>query len=321
MRPVNISASRAKEYYYERDPVFNGKGEQNNTAWLGKGAEALGLAGSIGKHDFEAVLEGRDPRTGEQLVQVGGQEQCHRAGTGIPFSAPKSVSLAALVDGDQRLIEAHDKAVASTITSLEKDYAQYRETHHGITEAKVSGNFVVSTFRHSTSRENDPQLHTHALIANMTQAPDKQWKATFNDAIFRDQQYITSIYLNELGREVKALGWGIEQKSNGTWELSGVSQERIDLFSKRSEAIQKKEVELRDSGKFTNANEGALNKVATLDSRPEKDIRVKADQLRDSWKAQDAELSLKMIQHIDSQIGSILRLIRELQGQRPQNTT
>lgn len=298
MRPVNISASRAKEYYYEKDPVFNALAGQENTQWHGRGAEALGLQGHVGKVDFEAVLYGRDPKTNEQLVQVGGHEQSHRAGTDIPFSAPKSVSLAALVDGDQRLIDAHDKAVASTIAEIEKDCAMYRETINGITQAKVSSNFVVSTFRHSTSRENDPQLHSHSLIFNMTQDKNGAWKATFNDAIFRDQQYVTSIYLNELAKEVKALGWGIEQKSNGTWELSGISQERIELFSKRSEAIREKEIELRDSGKFT-TDEGTLNKVATLDSRPDKDTSITADQLRDSWKVQDAELSLKTVRHID----------------------
>ncbi|MBF0558848.1 MAG: relaxase domain-containing protein [Nitrospirae bacterium] len=283
MRPVNLSAKRAKEYYYERDPINNAERDQRNTQWHGKGAAELGLEGIIHKEDFEAILEGRDPHTGQQLIAGGGVDHDHRAGTDTPLSAPKSVSIACLHNGDERLADAQDRAVAKAINQFEGKYAQYRVTRDGETTAEVSGNWVAASFRHSTSRENDPQLHSHVVIANMTRTRDGQWRATCNDQLFAEQQYVTSVYNSFLAKEVQDLGYAIETRPNGTWEIAGYDQRQIEQFSKRSEAIEQREKELE--GQII--DEGLKNKAATLDSRPDKDKNITAQELHDSWDAQD----------------------------------
>lgn len=163
----NSSASQAAGYYYEKDPIF----ENNNSQWQGKGAEALGLNGPVEKNDFESVICGIDPRTGEQLVKDGVNGE-HRAGTDYTFSAPKSVSVAGLVLGDERVVEIHREAVARTMEYAEANLSQARQTVDGVTERIDTGNMVAAKFEHSTSREGDPQLHTHVLVMNMTQTPD-----------------------------------------------------------------------------------------------------------------------------------------------------
>lgn len=284
MRPVNLSVSGAKNYYYEKDPIFNADGKQENTQWHGEGAKLLGLGGPISKEEFEKVLSGQDPKTGEQLVEIHGEDR--RAGVDIPFSAPKSVSVAALHMGDTRLVEAHDKAIADTIKHLEKEYSQYRVSEDGKQIAHESGKLVVATFMHSTSRENDPQLHSHTLIMNMVPT-ENGWYALHNDAIFRDQKLINSVYQSYLANYTKELGYAIEAKPNGTWEIKGYNEKQIEQFSKRSEKIQETEKDLRENGKLSNATEGQLNKVATLESRPDKDKNITEGQLRESWDVQD----------------------------------
>lgn len=128
----NASASQAAGYYYEKDPIF-----ENNSQWQGKGAEALGLSGSVEKGDFEAVVSGIDPRTGEQLVKDGVNGE-HRAGTDYTFSAPKSVSVAGLVLGEERVLEAHREAVTRTMEYAEEHLSQARQTVNGVTERVTS---------------------------------------------------------------------------------------------------------------------------------------------------------------------------------------
>lgn len=294
MRPVNITSSRAKEYYYERDPIFNEDGGNQNSTWIGKGSNALGLRGGVKPEDFENIVDGRSPE-GEQLVRAGGKEQKHRAGTDLPFSAPKSVSVQALVGGDERLIKAQQAAVEAAAKFIEKHYIYHRSTFNGRTKIIQGDNIVASAFMHSTSRANDPQLHTHLIIMNMTKVGD-QWRALENSAIFRDQRLLTQVYLNELAQRVKELGYGIEQRANGTWEISGFDQKLLDQFSKRSEQINNREKELRDEGELH--KDGLINKVATLDSRPDKDIEITKEQLEEKWRG---ELDLHQISMPGSQ--------------------
>lgn len=293
MRPVQITVSGAKKYYYEKDPIRNQDGKGENTRWAGKGAAELGLEGRVTKDKFEAVLESKHPTTGEVLVEyktrvVDGQEQERRAGVDIPFSAPKSVSLLALHMDDDRLITAHEKAVQQTITYLEKNgYAQYRETVDGVTSVKKAEGFTCSTHGHSLSRMNDPQLHDHVIFHAFVKTPSGEYRALHADAIFRDQQYVSSIYDSFLAKNVVELGYALEQKSNGRWEVAGVPQEMIDRFSKRSADIEEAEQQLRENDTLPYASPGQINKAATLESRPEKDKKITAEECKEVWDAED----------------------------------
>ena len=154
--------------YYERDGYYARDDPEHlrGSAWAGKGAEALGLSGPVDPDVFKGVLEGTVPdgsgrRLGRRLSDgtVG-----HRPGRDVTFSAPKSVSLAAMVGGDERIVAAHDAAVRKTIAWIEDNAAETRMMDAATGRMVRSGGqkAVIATFRHDTSRNLDPQLHTHA---------------------------------------------------------------------------------------------------------------------------------------------------------------
>ncbi|MGO9014880.1 MAG: MobF family relaxase [Dissulfurispiraceae bacterium] len=285
MRPVNISAERATEYYYERDPLFNDGAAQNNIQWYGDGATRLGLdsGDAIKRNDFSKIVEGKDIQ-GNQLVESGGIQHKHVAGTDIPLTPPKSVSITALVAGDERLIDSHRAAVLQTADYLEQRYPAYRETINGVTQSVKSDNLTFAVFHHSTSRANDPNLHSHMITMNIVHTCQGDWKALDNRQFFNDQKLINAVYQSYLSEHVKQLGYSIEHRANGCWEIAGIRQDDIDRFSKRSFQIQEKEAALREKGEIQ--NDGLINKVATLDSRPNKNNNITEQELKHSWREQ-----------------------------------
>ena len=221
----NCTGSGAVKYfteYYER----------GQTRWYGKGASALGLEGEIERESFENVCYGKSPDGSEYLGTKGDPEK-RRAGTDFTFSAPKSVSLTALVGGDTRLENAHRLAVEKTLKLIEERYAQTRITKNKkVTEVKTE-NLVVAQFDHIESRELDPHLHTHALVMNLTQAESSKWYANDNDLIFQNKKHLGTIYQAYLAAEVERLGYEIEPRPHGMFEIKGYERENLVEFSKR----------------------------------------------------------------------------------------
>lgn len=159
---TNINTGQAG-HYYARDDYYS----RTSGRWAGRGAGALGLSRDVRKEDFERLLSGQDPN-GNVLAAPG--PKGHRAGVDLTFSAPRSVSVLSLVMGDNLVKAAHEKAVLAALSHIEERYSQARETKAGETKRIDTGNMVIARFDHHTSRELDPQLHTHAVIMNLTMA-------------------------------------------------------------------------------------------------------------------------------------------------------
>jgi conjugative relaxase-like TrwC/TraI family protein len=216
--------------------------------WQGRGAELLGLRGEVTREQFESVREGLHPETGEFLrprhsadrTAVDGAEQSKaRSLYDLTFSAPKSVSIQAIVGGDDHLIAAHDAAVREVLGEAEK-HAGTRIRLDGANENRTTGNWIVAAYRHDTSRELDPQLHTHVVAANLSyDGVEGRWKALQASGLYERRAYLTEVYRNALAREVRQLGYEIESRrdsrarDNG-FEIRGVSQELQERFSQRS---------------------------------------------------------------------------------------
>lgn len=277
MVSVTGVTSGQAEHYYQKDNYYT-KAEGQ---WQGKGEEALGLQGEVKKEDFQSLINGKAP-DGSFEIQNGGEAQNHRAGVDITFSAPKSVSIVSEVLGDARIKEAHDKAVTEALKYVEQHYAQARQTQNGTTEKVDTGNLVIAKFQHDTSRELDPQLHTHAVVMNMTQRPDGQWRALSNEELFNNKMLIGQIYRNELAANLKELGYSIQSDNKGLFEIRGIDQKLNEHFSQRSEQIQQKVQELKESGLYPNANDQKMREIATLGSRvAKKDVDM--SMVRESW--------------------------------------
>jgi conjugative relaxase-like TrwC/TraI family protein len=216
--------------------------------WHGQGAELLGLRGEVKREQFEAVREGLHPETGEFLrprhsadrMGLDGSEQSKgRSLYDLTFSAPKSVSIQALVGRDERLFAAHDKAVREALAETE-NHAATRVRLNGANENRTTANLVIASYRHDTSRELDPQLHTHAVAANLTyDGAEGRWKALQASGIYERRAYLTEVYRNALAREVRGLGYEVEPRRDFHgrdlgFEIRGVSDELLAKYSQRS---------------------------------------------------------------------------------------
>lgn len=260
--------------------------------WQGRGAELLGLRGSVTPQQFEAVREGLHPETGEFLrprhsadrTNGDGSEQSKaRSIYDLTFSAPKSVSVQAMVGGDDRLIAAHDKAVREALADAE-NYASSRVRLNGANENRTTGNWIIATYRHDTSRELDPQLHTHAVAANLTyDGVEGRWKALQASGLYERRAYLTEVYRNALAQEVRGLGYDIEQRRDSRgrdlgFEIRGVSDDLLERYSQRSAQRDAAIEEFKEQhGRKPTDNEVA---VLVRESRADKLTEIATEQVR-----------------------------------------
>jgi len=236
---ANVSAAQAENYYEKDDYYTQGDpNQQSDSHWQGKGAEKLHLTGPVNQEIFQQLLHGQTP-DGKSLHSKRIDPTNHRAATDYTFSAPKSVSIAALIQKDKRVISAHDNAVKIALGVLENRYAQTRVRRGpGIRERVTTGNLIAATFRHETSREQDPQLHTHCVVINATQLENGKWQSISNDEALNNVKLLGEIYQNELAHQLQKLGYEIEPQGNGLFECKGYEKPLLDLFSTRSQQIE-----------------------------------------------------------------------------------
>jgi len=246
--------SNARENYYTEDNRVRGE-------WQGMLAARYGLEGEVSEQQFARLSEGQHPYTGEQLVRhqtarVYANERGevvrameHRAGWDATFSAPKSVSLTALVGGDNRVTAAHRESVRTALDELEK-YVQARIG--GNVPAETTGAWVAAKFEHDSSRPVEgyaaPQLHTHAVIFNIAETAGGDTRALQPQELYRTQQYATAVYRSELAGRLQELGYEIERGEHGQPEIKGYTHEYLEASSPRRQQITKHLDELGLSG-------------------------------------------------------------------------
>ena len=240
----------AKEFTSKEQNYWSQRGEVAGE-WQGRLAERFGLAGAVSAEDFAVLSQGQHPRTGEQLVRQRASYEYevadgntvktmeHRAGWDATFSAPKSVSLTALVGGDNRVRNAHRESVRVALEELE----QYTQARIGGNHApETTAQFIAAKFEHDTARPVDgyvaPQLHTHAVIFNLTERDNDQYRALQPQSLFASQQFATAIYQSELSYRLRQLGYEITAGRSGAPEIKGYTQEYLDASSPRSQQIR-----------------------------------------------------------------------------------
>ena len=252
-KPLNSGQAQtyhAKEFTSAEQNYWK-QGDKILGEWQGQLAEKYGLAGAIDAQHFARLSEGQNPHTADQLVQHRKAQEYttadgttvkpveHRAGWDATFSAPKSVSLTALVGGDDRVREAHWQAVTIALTELER-YTQARIG--GNNPAETTGKFIVAKFEHDTARPVDgyaaPQLHTHAVIFNMTERSDGTTRALQERGFFDTQQLATAVYQSELTYRLRNLGYEIEAGKSGAPDVKGYTAEYLEASSPRRQQIE-----------------------------------------------------------------------------------
>jgi len=259
-----LSSSGQAASYYEADDYYSGD-DMAPSEWEGQAAADLGLAGAVDRDGFRALLDGKVG--GAQLGTVRDGKTEHRPGWDITFSAPKSVSVMALVAGDKRLIAAHGAAVKTALGHVERHMAATRIRDGSEVARETTGNLAVATFRHETSRAQDPQLHTHSVILNMTKSADGAWRSLEPRALYQLQKQIGAIYRQELATNARALGYEIVTGKESMFEIAGVPERALDALSVRSAEI---DARLAERGTSRETASAAEKQIAALDTRTAK---------------------------------------------------
>ena len=281
-----ITNAAGAKTYFEKDDYYT-RDASGDRVWMGKGAEALGLR-NVDPGAFQAVLEGKDLH-GNTLVAPASNGE-HRSGWDLHFAPSKSVSMVwAFGDEQQKtdMMESHHGAVESVMKYVEENLIEARTTDKGKTVRVATGSMVAARFDHYTSRELDPQLHSHVVVANVTRRKDGQWRAIANEKIF-NRELLTALYENELAAELNDRGYTVTMEKHDTGNsryarIEGIDERIIDHFGKRQSQIDTAIESLKEH--YPNASPGELRQMACLQTRQPKKM-IDRDVLHASWDAQ-----------------------------------
>jgi conjugative relaxase-like TrwC/TraI family protein len=314
---TQYNLKNAREYFEEHLCVgdYYDEGQRVAGEWVGVGAERLGLAGKVRADDFLRLCENQHPGTGEKLTQrqnttrsEGDKNTANRRiFYDFTFSPPKSVSLVGFLGNDERIFEAHARAVQAALKDFEA-FAATRVRVGGVRSERLTGNFVAAQFTHDTSRALDPHLHTHCIVFNATfDAVESRWKALENYELLRARKFAENIYYHEFARDLKAFGYRIRNRPRGDFEIEGVSEEICRRFSKRDAEIDAALAKLlADHPELGGANIAALRAKLATEKRTRKQKDLSRDELRALWEAQlskSEQVSLRQLAEMPKNIG------------------
>ena len=307
-----------QEAYYEQqvalglDDYYAGRGESPGL-WVGSGAEAIELVGTVEEGAVGVLLSGLSRADGERLraparertITVRALDQATGvwrdepktlapvAGYDLVFSCPKSVSLLHALTGDEdvrrRISDAHESSWRAALSYLEDEACVVRRGRGGTTRERGEG-FVAAAFRHRTSRAQDPHLHTHVIVANLARSPDGAWRALDGEAILRTYRLAAGyLYESHLRHELSgSLGVRWTHPVKGMAEIEGVAPEAIRAFSTRRQSLVEHMEAMGTSG-------FAASRVAALVTRERKEA-IDLRELRESWLTRAAEMGLGAIE-------------------------
>jgi conjugative relaxase-like TrwC/TraI family protein len=279
-----------ERYYTEKvaegaEDYYSGEGEAEGQ-WLGDAARDLGLSGEIEPDQLTAMLTGNNPATGEPLGLRPVPDPGPVPGFDLTFSAPKSVSLTWALGGPQAAAEvaaAHHQSVEAALDYMQQ-HACWTRRGAGGAEFVQGNGYLAAAYLHRSSRNGDPQLHTHVLIANATRGPDGRWTRLYHPAIYEHAKTAGYLYEANLRHELsRRLGIEWQEVRNGIAEIEGFTDEHLRTFSTRRAEI------LEAAGPDASAR---ARQVATLTTRQGKEQELTTETMRERWASKAAEIGL-----------------------------
>jgi len=284
------------------DEYYAGVGESPGL-WAGGWAEALGLVGVVEAEQLRDLVDGKHPESGVDLLA--GCRPRSVLAFDLTFSAPKSVSLLWALGTEPTadvIAAAHREAVAVALGFLEERAAVARVQSQGVRRRVATGGWVVAGFVHRTSREGDPQLHTHCLVPNLVRREDGRHVAFDAAPLFEWGRAAGSIYQNHLQRTLSerlGVAWGPDH--HNTREMKGFTKEQLRAFSKRSVQI---EAELEKSGAVYESPTLRMraDDQASLATRTGKDHALTPSRLAGRWQQEAEEAGLAWGDDLDRSV-------------------
>jgi conjugative relaxase-like TrwC/TraI family protein len=274
-RRLKGSAANIARYYTVGD--YYTKGTDEHSEWGGKVAAELGLEGKVDASVFKELLKGRvgDLQLGRR--RANGEIQ-HHPGWDFAVNAPKSVSIMALVAGDDRVLDAHETAVGIALSYLE-EHASMRHRVDGEVTDKTTGRLVFARFTEHASRELDPHLHSHVVVMNISNEREGAGFVSLETrAMYAEQMVAGQVYRNELSHLLRERGYDIEfDPRKGLFEIRGVPEALISEMSQRAEQIEAHAKEHGLTGQ-------AARRISFYETRGAKE-KVSLEALHDRWKS------------------------------------
>ncbi len=260
--------------------------------WTGRLAEQLGLVGVVQGDDLRSLIDGCDPSSRQLLA---GPKPTTVRAIDATFSAPKSASVLWAFgppEAATMVSIAHVAAVEAALSFVESRAAVTRHQVNGVRQRAATSGWAAATFVHRTSREGDPQLHSHAVIPNVVRREDGAWVAIDATSLYRWATAAGSVYQEELRRRLSArLGvrWGPDR--HGYREMAGLSEAQLRVFSKRSAQI---EAHLAATGQVLTDRKARMqaDEAASLATRARKDRGLTPAHLRGRWDGEAAAAGL-----------------------------
>ena len=271
-RRLKGTAANISRYYTIGD--YYTKGGDEPSEWGGKLAPGLGLSGKVDPKQFEELLAGK---VGDQQLGRRRKEGIqHHPGWDFNISAPKSISILALVTGDERIIAAHERAVGVALAHLE-EHAELRRRVEGEIVHETTGRLLFARFTEHASRDLDPHLHTHVVVLNMTNhLRGDRMSSLETRSMFAEQLVTGQIYRNELAHDVRELGHEIVfDPRRGLFEEAGVPGEMIREYSQRAEEINAHAKEHCLTGQ-------AARRISFFETRKAKE-KIGLEDLQERW--------------------------------------
>jgi conjugative relaxase-like TrwC/TraI family protein len=278
----------ALEQYHSKDNYYSQDDGLENSQWQGQFASYQGLQGTITRDQWKQSCQGETPN-GKQLRR---KQTNSRAGWDLTLSASKSASLKALVHQDNRVLEAHRKAVLATVEYIEKNciYAQIKDQGNLKREQTQQGQFAL--FEHDDNRKQEPQLHTHIVILNQTLCKDGKTRTLDSRELFNQKKTIGAYYDHHLAHSLKEQGFELQWTSDHTFEIKGYQPEQLEAFSSRRQQIrehlQKQNIVLEQATEQQKT-------IACLESRPIKTHKLEPidrERQRDRWQQECNQLGI-----------------------------
>ena len=203
------------------------------------------------------------------------------------FSPPKSVSLAGFIGKDERILQAHGRAVRLAMRELEA-FAATRIRAGGAQADRLTGNYAAALFTHETSRTLDPHLHTHGIVFNATFDPvENRWKALQYSGLIRAKKFAENAYYHELARELLNCGYRIHNHPRGDFQVEGISEQLCQRFSKRhaqiDEALRRV---LAEKPELAQGDIMATRRLLATAERERKQTSLDRDRLQTMWESQ-----------------------------------
>lgn len=303
VRPIHHGASGAVVKYlteYLTEAIGEPAGR-----WTGRQAPALGLAAEVDAAHLQAILDGIHPLAGVTLgspfttrERANGKKISSVIGFDATFSAPKTLSIMWALSGDDGFAECHDTAVQAALDAMEQRAATTRVRSNGSRMFLDTEGIAAAVFRQSTSRADDPQLHSHVVISSKVQTPDGRWRALDARQLMDQQSTFGRIYQATLRAEVTnryGLAWTNIVK--GQAEIDGVPTELIDLFSKRAAKIDAELARRLDDYRKKHGHDAPLDTRSAIEREVAADTRdaksgIGPDDLRTQWATEAASIGI-----------------------------